>query len=254
MRVHRYAEVFADLPDRVVAGVVERLDVIDVGRDRGDEHAAAQAVLFDPLDISDGVIDLVQEDLPDAGPAFGVPPAPVGEPAVVGADTGEPVLVLLGRRRPREQDEAREEWRHRVREDDLADDAVVLEIAVATLVVPVADSPAVLEITERVAVLAPPRVEVLDVPCLEILPVHVVAAAGMAIRRDDRVMVVGRQHLGRSICGPPRARTRVRRTRHRHGIGPSHPPRRRERKVSRSQSRLSTGQRVRSSRAGCPDS
>ena len=66
--------------------------------------------------------------------------AEVDQPAVVGADPGEPVLVVLGRRRRREQHEAREERRHGVREDHLADDAVVLLVVPAALAVPVADA------------------------------------------------------------------------------------------------------------------
>ena len=83
------------------------------------QHAAAQAVLLAPLDVVDRVVDVVQEDLADAGATLGEPAAPVGQPAVVGADAGEAVLVLVGGRRPGEQDEAREERRDGVGEHDL---------------------------------------------------------------------------------------------------------------------------------------
>ena len=47
--------------------VVERLHPVDVGRDVAEEHAAAQAVLLDPRDVLDRVVDVVEEDLADAG-------------------------------------------------------------------------------------------------------------------------------------------------------------------------------------------
>jgi hypothetical protein len=137
-------EVFAHLPQPVVLGVVKRLDVVDVGRDGRDQHAAAQPVLLDPVDVGDRVVDVVEEDLSDPGAPVGLAGAEVGEPPVVRANAREPVLVLVGLRRPREQHEVREERGNRVREHDFTDDAVLLEITNAPVVVPVADPAAVL--------------------------------------------------------------------------------------------------------------
>ena len=131
---------------------------------------------------------------------FGKAAAPVGEPAVVRADAGQPVLVLVGLGRPREEDEAREERRHRVGEHDLGHDAVGLFVGEPALVVPVADAAAVflLQIAERVLVLVAPRVEVVEVRGIEVLAVHLVAAAGVRVGGDDRVALVslGRAHVG----------------------------------------------------------
>jgi hypothetical protein len=147
----------------------------------------------DPLDVLQRLVDVVQEDLADAGAALGEAGAPLGHPPVVGADAGEPLAELLGARRTGEQNEAGEERRDGVGEHDLGDDAVGLEVAVALVVVPVADAPAVLQVAERVLVLLAPRVELGDHVGVEVRPVHLVAAAGVAVGGDDRV-VIGAAH------------------------------------------------------------
>jgi hypothetical protein len=124
---------------------------------------------------------------------------PVGEPAVVGADAGAPVLVLGGGRRPGEEDEAREKRRHGVREHDLAHDPVGLELPVPQLVVPVAGPAVPAQVGERVPVLAPPRVEIVEIPGLQVLAIRLVTGPGVAVGRDDRV-VVGARHRHRDLA------------------------------------------------------
>ena len=182
-------ELLAQRPHGVVAGVVERRHPVDVGRQVGQQDAAAQAVLVDPADLGQGVVDVVEEDLADAGPALGVLGAEVDEPAVVGAQAGEAVLVVLGARRPGEEHERREERRHRVGEHDLADDALGLLLLVAQLGVPVAQLPLVAEVAVGVAVLAAPGVEVVAVGRVEVLAVLGVAPPGVTVGRDDGVAV-----------------------------------------------------------------
>ena len=100
-------------------------------------------------------------------------------------------------RRLGEEHEAREERRHGVGEDDLADDAVLLLLAVAHLVVPVAQRGGCRRRSlYGFLYLLAPRVEVVDVLGVEVLPVGRVAAAGVAVGRDDRVAVGvgGRRH------------------------------------------------------------
>ena len=140
-------------------------------------------MLVDPAHVGDRVVHVVQEDLADAGPALGIARAPVGEPPVVRANSGEPVLVLVGRGRAREQDEAGEERRDRVGEHDLADDAVGLLVGEAALVVPVANAPAVtfLEVAEWVLVLVAPRVEVVEVRGIEVGAIRLVVGTGMGV-------------------------------------------------------------------------
>ena len=94
-------------------------------------------------------------------------------------------------RRLGEQHEAREERRHRVGEHHLADDAVGLLLAVAHLVVPVAQPAVVAEVLVRVLVLVAPGVEVVEVLRVEVLAVRGVAAAGVAVGGDDRVPLSG---------------------------------------------------------------
>ena len=128
-------------------------------------------MLLDPLDVVDGVVDVVEEDLADPGPLLGELAAEVDQPAVVGPDPGQAVLVVLRLGRRGEEHEAGEEGRDGVGEDHLADDAVRFLLAVAHLVVPVAVPPLVAEILEGVPVLAPPGVEVLQVRRIEVLAI-----------------------------------------------------------------------------------
>ncbi len=197
-------------PEAVVDRVVQRLHPGDVGRDVGQQDAAAQAVLLDEAHVLEGVVDVVEEDLPDAGAALGELAAPVDEPAVVGPDAGQPVVVLVGLGRLGEEDEAGEERRDGVGEDDLAHDAVGLLLAVAHLVVPVAVAAGVAQVAEGVLVLAAPGVEVVEVPGVEVLAVLLVAAPRVTVGRDDRVVLGGRSGhrvplLGRRRCHGGRA-------------------------------------------------
>ena len=180
-------QLLAHRPERVVLLGVEGVDVLGVGRHRGDQDPAPEVVLLDPPDVGDGLVDVVEEDLADAGAALRVLGAPVGEPAVVRPDAGEAQLEVFGGRRPRQQRHAREERRHRVREDDFTDDSVGLELGHAPLAVPVAVASAVLQVTERVLVLLPPRVEVVEILRVEVRAVGLVAGAGVTVGGNERV-------------------------------------------------------------------
>src|ERR671934_41933 len=103
--------------------------------------------------------------------------APVGEPAVVGADAGQPELELLGGRRPGHERPRGEEWRHGVREDHLGDDPVGFHLGDAPNVVPVARAEIALEILERVLVRAAPAIELVAVCRVEVRAVYLVAPA-----------------------------------------------------------------------------
>ena len=90
------AEFLAHRPDRVVVGRVQR-------RQAGSPvacRAAACRRVSPPRQAHrisrDRLVDVVEEDLRDAGPAAGCVGAEVGEPAVVGAQAGPAPLVLLG--------------------------------------------------------------------------------------------------------------------------------------------------------------
>src|SRR5260221_12707286 len=96
-------------------------------------------MLPDPCRVLDRVVDVVKEYLPDPGAALGEPAAEILEPAVVGLDAGAAALVLVRLRRAREQDEAREERRDRVREDDLPHKTLAVLLPGAHLLLPVAE-------------------------------------------------------------------------------------------------------------------
>src|SRR4051794_12452852 len=159
--VHRDAIVFAELPQPVVLGVVERPDVLLVGWHARDQHTADEVVLHGEPGVGYRLVDVVQEDLRDAGPTPGNLGAPVGQPAVVGADAGESPGILFRRGRAGDERPGGEERWHGVREDDLADDAVLLQLTDPAFVVPVSGPAVTLKVAERVLVAAAPRVEVL---------------------------------------------------------------------------------------------
>ena len=107
----------------------------------------------------DGFVDIVEEDLREAGATLGMVAAEVGQPTVVRPQPGEAQFEIVGRRRRRDDLTGRKERRHGVGEHDLGDDAVCAEIAQPTFVVPVARPTVVLQIAEGVLVAAAPRVE-----------------------------------------------------------------------------------------------
>jgi hypothetical protein len=185
--VDRHLEVLQHLPQGVVAAVVQRLHPLDVRGDVGQQDAAAQAVLLDPAHVGDRIVDIVEEDLADAGTALGKLVAPIDQPAVVGRHPGMAVAVLLVGRRLGEQHEAGEERRDGVGEHHLGGDAVCLLLGVAHLVVPVAQLPLVAQVLVRVLVLAAPGVKVRNELGVEVLPIGLVAAAGVTVGRNDRV-------------------------------------------------------------------
>ncbi len=187
MAVHRNTEVLADLPQPVVLRVVQRLDPLDVRRQVREQDAAAQSVLLDPLDVLDRLVDVVEEYLRDAGALGGCVVAEVLQPTVVRPHARESLVEVFGPRRTGQDGGTREERRHRVGEEHLADRAVTLCLAQATFVVPVAGSAVVDEVTVGVLVLPAPRVELLVPLRFEVRAVGGVIGAGVAVGRDEDV-------------------------------------------------------------------
>src|SRR5258708_18157280 len=146
-------------------------------------------MLRDRCRVLDRVVDVVKEYLPDPGAAVGDPAAEIVEPAVVGLDAGAAALVLVRLRRAREQDEAREERRDRVREDDLTDNAVTVLLRVAHLVVPVAEPAGVAQNPGRGLVAAAPGVEVLVETRSQELPGLRTTSARVRGPRGQRVTI-----------------------------------------------------------------
>jgi len=145
------------------------------------------------LDPAFSVINwaLKAADLADPGPAVGAFGHEVSQPPVVRSNPGEPPWIVVRGRRWREQDEAGEKRRDRIREDDLGHDPVGLHVAPAAFRVPVAHAIArVPKVAEGVLVLPAPGVKVFDVRRVQVLPVLGMAATGVAVRGDDRVAVL----------------------------------------------------------------
>ena len=119
--------------------------------------------------------------------------AEVGQPAVVCLQTRPAQLevVRVGGRCLRHERAAGKERRDRVREDDLGGDAVGLEVAHATVGVPVALPEVAEEVGEQDLVAVDPGVELVVVPAREEVAVLVDLAAAVAVGGDDDVAVVG---------------------------------------------------------------
>jgi hypothetical protein len=88
-------------------------------------------VLTGPDDLRDGIVDVVEEDLRHTGSAARRLGAEVGQPAVVGLESGPAELVHVAGWRTRQQVAGREEGRNGVREQHFGHDTVVLELAQA---------------------------------------------------------------------------------------------------------------------------
>ena len=142
MRVHGHVEVLARGPHRVVPLVVVRRVLPP---ERRDQDPAAQAVLARPLDLGDGCVRVVQDRREgDTTTALGRDRAELGQPTVVRTRAGEHQLGLhVGRHRQPGAERRRGRARDRVghREEDLAGDAVGVELLVAVRGVPAAAQP-----------------------------------------------------------------------------------------------------------------
>ena len=130
VHVHRHVVCLARSPHRCVALVVERRRFGVVEEDR-DRHAL-QPLGSGTLDLRDREVDVVDRELRDAGASAAGLRAEVGQPPVV---REQPRGAQLARVRlaPASGDE-----RAAVREHDLGDDAVVLELLDPALRVPLA--------------------------------------------------------------------------------------------------------------------
>jgi hypothetical protein len=116
-------------------------------------------MISDPIDFAHGVVDIVQQNLTDPGPATRQLGAPIGEPAIVGLESGQAPLVLRSRRSRRHQATRREKGRDRIRVNDLAHNAVGLEGRLADCAVPVPIRLGRGQVTKRVGVASEPPIE-----------------------------------------------------------------------------------------------
>ncbi|CAB4660322.1 unannotated protein [freshwater metagenome] len=195
MSIYRDVVLGTSCPKFVVVRVIQRLDPIGSRRYRTDKHATTKAVLLAPNCIGDRVVNVVQEDLTDAGTTLWSAADVVGQPAIVGLHACVTVFVLVRSWRLSKEDEVREERRNRVWVDDLGNNAVGEHVAITAIVVPVADTKiGVLEILERVLVLLAPCVEVIAVLRVKKLAVLNMAATRVGVGRDDDVVIVRSEH------------------------------------------------------------
>jgi hypothetical protein len=149
-----------------------------------------------PAHLVDGPVDVVEQDLGDAGPAAGRGGAEVGQPAVVGVQPG-PTQVQVAGRGPRwllDQRRPGEERRHGVGEDHLGHDAVGLELGQPAVAVPVAVGIGVAQVVVGVGEVRAPGVELAEQPAFEVRPVVGDVATAMAVGGDHRVALVGHEN------------------------------------------------------------
>jgi hypothetical protein len=137
--VDRNAELLAHGPQRVVVVDLVQLRQADTRRHTGQQDSTGEPRGGRPPHLGDCGVDVVQHDLGDSGAASGCLGAEIGQPPVVGLQTCPTPIEVAGvdRRRLNGQRRLGEERRHRVRIDDLGDDAVAFEVAEPAFAVPV---------------------------------------------------------------------------------------------------------------------
>ena len=128
MVVHRHVEILASGPDRLVVRGAERRES-RVGWHARQQDPAEETVFSRPGDLRDGVVDVVEEDLGQAGTPARSVSTEVGQPSIVRPKAGPAELVGIRRRRPCQEIAGWEEGRNRVREQDFRNHAIVLELA-----------------------------------------------------------------------------------------------------------------------------
>jgi len=94
MDVDNHTVFFACAPNRVIRRGVNGVDASTRGKS-GDEDPTGQAVSGDPLDVCDGVVDVVEKDLPDPGATSWDCGTPVGQPSIVCSKSRESKFIFL---------------------------------------------------------------------------------------------------------------------------------------------------------------
>ena len=188
MLVEYETELLAALPDRFVHRVESGRSPLP-GAMSGSSTPPARPALAIVVDLGQRVVEVVEQDLADAGVPARNLRAEVGEPAVVGAEAGHPQFVLGRRRQRREQVAAREERRHGVGEQHLGGDAVGLELALAALAVPAAIRVRHHLVEVRIDERLRPGVELVEAARLEVRPVVGQIGTAVPVGADDRVAI-----------------------------------------------------------------
>ncbi len=201
MAMHRHADVAAGRPERIEGAFVQVDEVAHVIR--RDQHAG-QSGRLGPPHLGDGVVEIAQEHLRHPRPPARELGTEVDQPAIVCLHARPPVVVLLlGRWRRRRDGARRIEGRHRVREEHLGDDALVLEMLHALVAVPVVGRASrrnpdpdelVVGVGQLAVVLGPwlgescgPVVELVVELACEVRPVVQQVGAGVTVGRDHCV-------------------------------------------------------------------
>ena len=183
-------ELLAQLPQRLVVRVPERCEPRVRRHGRQQDAAEHAHVLASPAHLGDRVVEVVEEDLHDAGRAGRAParrsrrasgcapgrrPSAGRSPRSVGSERGEVAL--------------REERRDRVREQHLGVTPSCSAPARRRVAVPVAVRGRREQVGERVLVGGGPRVELVVPARREVRLVVEQVGAGVPVDRDDRVPV-----------------------------------------------------------------
>ena len=108
----------------------------------------------------------------------------------MGPDPGEPQVVVLRCRGTGDDRPGGKERGDRIGEEDLGHDTVVLELGDPALLVPVPVLRPTREVLERVRVLRPPCIELVQVLGLQVGAVLLVVPSGMAVGRDEHQVFV----------------------------------------------------------------
>ena len=190
MVVHRHVEILTSGPDRLVVRGAEGRQS-GVRRHARQQNPAKETVFCRPGDLGDGVIDVVEEDLGHAGTPARSVSTEIGQPTIVRPKAGPAELVGIRRRRPCQQIAGWKKWRNRVREQDLRNHAIILELAETGGGIPIAIGRLPLQIGVWVHIRLRPDIELLEITTFEVVAVVVHFRAGVAVGRNHDVAVIG---------------------------------------------------------------
>jgi len=110
-------------------------------------------------------------------------------------NTGVTMFVFVISWRLREEHEVREERRNSVGVNNFRYNTIFELIFIASIVIPVTDTKiSIFQILKWVLVLVTPRIKIVAVLRIKKLAILSMTSAGMCIRRDDHIMMIGTEH------------------------------------------------------------
>ena len=200
--VHGHREFFTHLPQRFVVGAVVQLGQATVGRHTRQQHATGETIRFGPTNFGYCRVDVVQQDLGDAGATAWRERAEVGQPTVVRLQACPSAShigsIYCGRLKRK-----RRPWvkrGHSVWVDDLGHNAIGLHIGKTTIRIPVTCSEIAQEIWVDHVVRVGPRIELRVQMRWQVRAVIKQCSTAMTVGGDHGVTVVANHKPSKNFC------------------------------------------------------